>query len=369
MLEYNPDQEYNCSPKVRCKGFSYLQFLIIHSNQIDNCLELIKKEIESKKLYYNNYIDYKNERGMTALMLVCRNPNRNSSLEIAKLLIENGPNVNLQDKYGFTALMLYCINGSNDLVKLLIENGANVNLKNTDGWTALMCLMVLNNKKNLLELIELLILNGTDINSVDEYGNNSLMIFCQELNVDKCDVDLSLNIVKLLINNNINIDLKNNYGYTAISFCCEKPINKIYLDIIKLLLDNGADINITDNRDRTYLDIVCENLDNEYSIQILKLLIEYNIDIRYSVIANNIKENNEIFESCINNEDFNDIEKLKWINSQIKNNKIFSSMFTLSILKSHHIDIDKIYILSDMSKEKYDYIIELNNKSMIKRVN
>ena len=45
MLKYNPDKEYNCSSDTKCKGFSYLQFLVIHYHQIDNCLELIQKEI------------------------------------------------------------------------------------------------------------------------------------------------------------------------------------------------------------------------------------------------------------------------------------------------------------------------------------
>ena len=38
MLNYNPNYEYKCSPNLKCKGFSYLQYLVIHYNKINNCL-------------------------------------------------------------------------------------------------------------------------------------------------------------------------------------------------------------------------------------------------------------------------------------------------------------------------------------------
>ena len=47
-------------------------------------------------------------------------------LNIVKLFIESGADVNIKDKNGITLLHLSCYNGHLNIVKLLIENGANV---------------------------------------------------------------------------------------------------------------------------------------------------------------------------------------------------------------------------------------------------
>jgi ankyrin repeat protein len=70
--------------------------------------------------------------GMTAL-LICALIGR---LECAKLLIENGANVDATDKESRTALILAAIEGNAEIISLLIENKANVNGGRQD--TALM---------------------------------------------------------------------------------------------------------------------------------------------------------------------------------------------------------------------------------------
>ncbi len=58
--------------------------------------------------------------------------------EIVELLLEKQANVNLQDKYGKTALMQAAAMGSEDIVMALLKNGANPNLQDQNGRTALM---------------------------------------------------------------------------------------------------------------------------------------------------------------------------------------------------------------------------------------
>lgn len=94
-------------------------------------------------------------------------------LEIAKLLIENGANVNATSDYGSekqyysTALIESAYKGHLrhlEIAKLLIEHGADVNAKKCNGWSPL---MVASNRgymndpnKQSLAFCKLLIKNG-----------------------------------------------------------------------------------------------------------------------------------------------------------------------------------------------------------------
>jgi ankyrin repeat protein len=60
-------------------------------------------------------------------------------LEIVKLLIANGADVNQKNFRGATALMAAAIDGPASVVKYLLEHGADVNARDKDGTTALMC--------------------------------------------------------------------------------------------------------------------------------------------------------------------------------------------------------------------------------------
>jgi ankyrin repeat protein len=53
-------------------------------------------------------------------------------------MINRGEDINLQDKYGWTLLMLAARYSLQSAVKMLIDAGANVNIQDNNGWTALM---------------------------------------------------------------------------------------------------------------------------------------------------------------------------------------------------------------------------------------
>ena len=58
-------------------------------------------------------------------------------LEIARLLVAAGADVDLQDEGGFTALMLTAVYGLPKIAKLLLDAGARKNLRDNRGSTAL----------------------------------------------------------------------------------------------------------------------------------------------------------------------------------------------------------------------------------------
>ena len=63
--------------------------------------------------------------------------------DVAKVLIQNGADVNAVNESKETALHLASAKGHVDVVKVLIQNGADVNAVEEDNWTALARLKIL----------------------------------------------------------------------------------------------------------------------------------------------------------------------------------------------------------------------------------
>lgn len=107
----------------------------------------------------------------SSLYVVCQN---NNLIDIIKLLIQNGANINAKTGDGRTALQNVCQFYSNgqlvmDIVsRLLVEkrgiNRANMGFKWKLGWTALHYLFKnSNNIENLIEVVKLFIEKGANV--------------------------------------------------------------------------------------------------------------------------------------------------------------------------------------------------------------
>jgi len=58
-------------------------------------------------------------------------------VEEVKTLLDHGADINFQDKFGDTALMIVSSKGNTEMVKILLDHGADVNLQDKFGDTAL----------------------------------------------------------------------------------------------------------------------------------------------------------------------------------------------------------------------------------------
>ena len=187
-------------------------------------------------------INARSYHGYTALMWASEYGN----LEAAKLLIENGADVNAKDKYGDTALIEA---GHLEVVKLLIENGADVNAKNEDGKTALMRA----SREGHLEVVKYLIENGADVNAKSNNGWTALM---------RASYNGHLEVVKYLIENGADVNAKRDSGRTALMSASSEG----NIEIVKLLIENGTDVNAKDEDGKTALDLA----DNEEIEKVLR---------------------------------------------------------------------------------------------------
>lgn len=92
---------------------------------------------------------------------------KNPALSCAKILVENGADVDARDSFGMTALHLAAICGNTDLVKYLVEKNASIDVKDNEGSTPLyyakysqfICVSAYENK----EMIDFLVKKGAKL--------------------------------------------------------------------------------------------------------------------------------------------------------------------------------------------------------------
>lgn len=191
-----------------------------------------------KKLLDESLVNAKSNRnGYTPLILASLNNN----VDIVKLLIQFGCDIDEIDDKGNTALILASTRRHSDVINILLDNGANINHRNTKGETSLM----LSHRDTLYksvyyqDIIELLVIRGANFDICDNNGNT---VFHQ---------NFILEDPSLLIKNLKNINVKNQEG--------ETPLMRAVLcgnhNLIELLINHGADISLKDlkNKNAMYM--------------------------------------------------------------------------------------------------------------------
>jgi len=185
------------------------------------------------------------------------------TLPIVKLLIKKGANVNFLIKRTNKSILMYAIElGEADIVKHLVKSGADIHFRNSKGISIL--------KK------------------VSDIGNKEIFEFLIKYNVSNCitgeifeseiiyDVIMKnrLDLLKILVNNNLDINIQDEQGDTALTYA----IRNKTIDILKYLIANGADIHNINNNGQSIEDInyFC-NYDSNWNV--------------YNKISNIIKNN------------------------------------------------------------------------------
>ena len=129
------------------------------------------------------------------------------NIQAVKQHLAVGADVNVKaDKFGITPLHLAVDGGHRETVELLIVNGADVNAKDNKGRTPLHFAVIFGHK----EITELLIVNGADINAkVSDIGWTPL--YYAAFNGHK-------EIAELLIATGADVNAKNKHGETPLDY-------------------------------------------------------------------------------------------------------------------------------------------------------
>ena len=141
---------------------------------------------------------------------------------------------NLKDKIGRTALHLASEEGHLEVAKLLIENGAETNIE-AGGLTALDEAGI----NGHLEVVKLLIKKEEKNNASDQY--DTPLYWASSIG--------HLNVVKFLLEKGGNANVQDKDGRTALH---EASLND-HLTIVKLLIEKGANVNAKDKNNKTPL--------------------------------------------------------------------------------------------------------------------
>ena len=151
----------------------------------------------------------------TALIESCKNGNK----DIFLLLISNGANPNLMDKYDNHPIHYACLNGHSDIAEILVKKGANVNIIGYYRHTPLhyACSKKRGNRKVISKLISM----GVDVNRKDHNDWTPLMVLAE---------NCLTGIMRELIDAGADKSIRNKNNNTAediLGCCCPDKLDGI----------------------------------------------------------------------------------------------------------------------------------------------
>ena len=249
-------------------------------------------------------VNVRNGRGHTTLTTALRNCRTTTIKQIARTLINKDPSiVNFEESSGKTALMIASahrdIERDVELIQMLIDVGADVEAQTNDGLTALMVASGLGHIKSTQMLIDA----GAKIETRAENGQTALLFACSGLNPPYSSVSRRyyykyktehIDVIKALLQNNADVNARDNEGWACLMLVYDRyranRRNRSLLDtgltlgqlpseraiqITKELLENGADPNIRSNSGVTPLMLAVSAVSGE---SFVKMLIEHRAD-------------------------------------------------------------------------------------------
>lgn len=170
----------------------------------------------------------------------------------AKVLIENGADIEARDTEGATPLIRAAGAGNTPVVRVLLDKGAGVEPKNRNSATALMlaaCECTSIDMPATLDSMKLLLERKANVNAKDKQGETALMWAADAGQTDN---------VRLLLDSGARIDTTDNHGNTALLLAASAgKYNSVGLvetvETVKLLIARGANAEVRNRKGESAL--------------------------------------------------------------------------------------------------------------------
>ncbi|PRP80295.1 hypothetical protein PROFUN_11773 [Planoprotostelium fungivorum] len=175
--------------------------------------------------------------------------------------------VNHVDKSGQTRLHLAC--AANDLheAQNLVDEGIDINIQDKGGWTALHCAAHAKSKEIVSFLLQQ---EDIDVQLVNRNGTTALHYFCKLFDESYYD-DVKEDIITLFVDKGANLDAQNEHGESIL----HNAVLSHNLSVVTSLLKGGADVNVVTDADETPLHWAVRVKNN---FPIIKELIHHGAD-------------------------------------------------------------------------------------------
>ena len=204
--------------------------------------------------------------GLTALMVATRE----GSLDIMKMLLDGGADINQQAGNGSTALLVAVQNGNAATAKLLLERGADVNIANGKGWTPLFLAVKARTRERgtvpspvidpvaMMDVIKTIVDKGANVNAqlkanTDSYGATTWLVEAGATALLRASFCGDLEVMKLLMAHGADPLLTTSDGTTTLmalagvgygdGFTSDFGPPEQSVEAMKLLLDAGVPVN------------------------------------------------------------------------------------------------------------------------------
>ncbi|KAI9645218.1 hypothetical protein NHQ30_005952 [Ciborinia camelliae] len=218
---------------------------------------------------------------------------RKGSIEVVHLLLELGADINHCEDYG-TPLQIAALAGHIEVCRVLLSHGALVNTPGFSGTegSALQCAANNNSIHNSIdkdiELLQLLLDHGADINALDSTNRTALSVAVNahgRAEGKNSEIDPR---ILFLLSNGADVNAGASLVYAA---------RRKNIKLIALLLDRGADINIMRSHE-SVLAAACSAFEPEP--EMIKLLLDKGADINLYCEMGGITYNGTALQCAVN---------------------------------------------------------------------
>ncbi|XP_059162586.1 ankyrin repeat domain-containing protein 17-like [Physella acuta] len=176
-------------------------------------------------------VNVEDKAGNTPLMVASKKLDKK---EVMRALLQAGADINKRNNNGDSALHFATNGESIESAKVLLEFKADINLKNYIGQTPLFSSL----PRSYMQMIEFMLENNANVNDADTKGNTPLLFVCSS------KFNNRVKVVRLLIKAGASVNCQNSEGYTPLMLVAKQQ----EIQTMKVLCEAGAEVNLVNKK-------------------------------------------------------------------------------------------------------------------------